>query len=197
MTTLEQTIQSIANHVDSFSERVNRFSERVDEYSEDLKREKEENQRRREEDRRRMNKLESFFVGKWGKLVEALVNNQLVPLLQNRGIEIERTSQREKGCKNGRNYEFDIVAKNGQTIVVVEVKTTLRPADVDEFLDSLKHVREWISEYADKTVLGAMAFLHEDGHASKYAAKSGLFTILATGSSAKITNEESFAPKAF
>ncbi len=146
---------------------------------------------------KRMDKLESLFVTQWGKLVESLVEGDLVPLLNSRGIDVQQTTRRHEGCHNGRNYEFDIIALNGETLVIVEVKTTLAPQDVRDFLDELSHVREWIPLYADKRICGAVAYLQQTGETASMAAKRGLFTIRATGASASITNSPAFKPKAF
>ncbi|MGL4595550.1 MAG: hypothetical protein ACRCUY_12570 [Thermoguttaceae bacterium] len=151
-----------------------------------------------EELRKSQQKTENFFNTQWGRLVEALVNNQVIPLLRERGIPVHQTSQRIHGMTpEKRNYEFDIIAENGDTIVVIEVKTTLRVDDVREFLDELNNFKNWLPRYSNMKVYGAVAFLHETSEASSYAAKSGLFTILATGSSASITNPQEFKPQAF
>ena len=55
------------------------------------------------------------------------MEGDLVPLLQARGITVRYTH-------NGEHYEFDILAENGEEVVVVEVKTTLRAEDVSQFL---------------------------------------------------------------
>ncbi|MGL4595795.1 MAG: hypothetical protein ACRCUY_13820 [Thermoguttaceae bacterium] len=151
-----------------------------------------------EELRKNHRRIENSFNTKWGRLVEALVNNQVIPLLRERGIPVHQTSQRIHGMTpEKRNYEFDIIAENGDTIVVIEVKTTLRVDDVREFLDELNNFKNWLPRYSNMKVYGAVAFLHETSEASSYAAKSGLFTILATGSSASITNPQEFKPQAF
>lgn len=147
--------------------------------------------------RKSYQKTERFFNDRWGVLVEALVNNQAISLLQSRGISIQRTNQRTSGCYNGHNYEFDIIAENGDSIVVIEVKTTLRVDDVKDFLKKLAHFKTWIPRYSDVKVYGAVAFLHKTSEASVFAEKCGLFTILATGSIAKITNPVDFEPKAW
>ena len=81
--------------------------------------------------------------------------------------------------------------------MVVEVKTTLTPQDVKDFLDELAHVREWIPRFADNRILGAVAYLQQTGAAATLAATRGLFVIRATGSSASIVNAPSFQPKTF
>lgn len=147
---------------------------------------------------KRMNKLESIFVGEWGKLMERLVEGDLVRLLRGRGINIMQTSSRRHGrLPNGENFEFDIIAHDGDTIVVVEVKTTLRPDDVKEFLYRLDHARELLPEYANKKIHGAVGFLSEESESATMAERRGLFVIRATGSSAAIINDPGFSPKLF
>ncbi len=144
-----------------------------------------------------INKLSALFTSQWGKLIEALVNGDLVKLLNEKGIEVHRTLQRVKGNYQGQNYEYDIIAVNGQEIVIVEVKTTLRPPDVNDFHEKLWKAKTYMSEYRDKRIYGCMAFLTADGGSDSMAEKLGLFIIRATGSSASIVNKSDFSPKAF
>lgn len=156
-----------------------------------------ETDKRFQETDRKLNKLESLFTSQWGKLMESLVEGDLVPLLRGRGIEVERTVRRVSGCRDGVNYEFDIIAIDGDAIVIVEVKTTLGVSDVKAFIKKLAHVREWMTEYAQRRVFGAVAYQQTRSDADTLAAKHGLFVIRATGSSASITNSPAFKPKAF
>ena len=146
---------------------------------------------------KKLAQLEELFVTQWGKLVESLVEGDLVPLLRVRGIDVELTARRVTGCYQGRNFEFDIIAYDGDTIVIVEVKTTLRPQDVQDFLDCLALARTWMPGYAGKRICGAVAYLLETGKAAVMAEKRGLFAIRATGASASIINAPAFKPKAF
>lgn len=166
-------------------------------FSAELREFQEENRIGFDELRKSQQKTENFFNTQWGRLVEALVNNQVVPLLQERGIPVNFTNQRQKGTVNGRNFEFDIIAENGDSLVVIEVKTTLRVDDVRDFLDKLHHFKQWFPRYSHLKVYGAVAYLHNTSEASSYAAKTGLFTILATGSGASITNSDEFKPQEF
>ena len=70
-------------------------------------------------------KAQSLFTTQWGRLMESLVEGDLVRLLQERGVKIERTSTNEKGLmsyvdekgvKKQERCEIDIIAKNGQEI---------------------------------------------------------------------------------
>lgn len=146
---------------------------------------------------RRLKKAEDLFTSQWGKLMESLVEGDLVPLLKERGIDVERTLQRMTGRRNGEHFEIDIVAGNGAETVVVEVKTTLRSEDVTEFLDKLSQFVDWASEYRGRPVYGAVAYLRSDSSVTKYAERQGLFVIRATGNSASIVNDSDFRPRVF
>jgi len=144
---------------------------------------------------KKLNKLERLFTSQWGKLVESLVEGDILALLNKRGIQVTDTVKRRAGRRDGVDYEFDIIAINGDEIVIVEVKTTLRPEDIRNFLKKLKQAKNWMPEYADKKVYGAVAFLSEDAGTAAMAEKNGLFVIRATGDSASIINPEDFVPK--
>ncbi len=147
---------------------------------------------------KKINALEKLFTSQWGKLMESLVEGDLVNLLVQRGIAIADTTTRLKGKQpGGGNYEFDIIAHNGEEIVVVEVKTTLRPDDVKNFLDKLDHLKAWIPRYAQNRIYGAMAWLTADASAEAMVIKRGLFSIRATRDSASIQNDSAFTPQAW
>jgi len=144
---------------------------------------------------KKLNKLERLFTSQWGKLVESLVEGDVITILNQRGIDVTDTIKRRSGRRDGVDYEFDIIAINGTEIVIVEVKTTLRPEDIRDFVDKLKQAKKWMPEYSEKKVYGAVAFISEDAGTAAMAEKNGLFVIRATGDSASIVNAETFTPK--
>ena len=79
----------------------------------------------------------------------------------------------------------------------MEVKTTLRPDDVKNFIDKLNHAKTWLHEYRDKTIYGAVAYLKARAGSAAMAVNKGLFAIRATGNSAHLINDADFEPKAF
>ena len=140
-------------------------------------------------------KLESLFSGQWGKLMESLIEGDLIKLLRNRNILVNQVTTRRRGETNGKQWEIDLIAINGDEIVVVEVKTTLKVQDVKNFQDKiLVPIKTLIPEYSNFKIYGAIAYLRADQKANLYAQKQGLFVIRATGSSASITNEKEFKP---
>ena len=142
---------------------------------------------------KKLNKLEELFTSQWGKLMESLVEGDLVRLLTGRGIAVTDTATRIKGARaDGGNYEFDLIAHDGEEIVVVEVKTTLKPDDVKRFITKLDHLKGWMPRYAHNRIYGAMAWLTADAGAEAMVLNRGLFSIRATGDSAQILNPPDF-----
>ncbi len=146
---------------------------------------------------KKMKALQNLFEGQWGKLMESLVEGDLIRLLNERGIRINDTSTRRKGSRNGVSFEFNIIAHNGEEIVIVEIKTTLRVNDVKKFIEKLKRAKQFMPEYKEFSIYGAIAYLRSEESGEKMAENQGLLVIRATGDSAAIVNTPDFQPKKF
>ena len=134
------------------------------------------------------------LTGKWGRFVEGLVVPAAERLFRERGIAVERISQRVKAHKNGDRLEIDILAVNGDYAVLIEVKSTLGVDDVNEHLERLNKFKLFFPEYAGRRVLGAVAGIVIDENADKYAYRKGLFVIGQKGDTVRILNDERFEP---
>lgn len=166
--------------------------------SEDLKRALEDlvntTAKNSEESKQRINQLSNLFESQWGKLMESLVEGDLVRILRERGINVNETATRSKGQVNGEHYEFDIVAYNDDEIVIVEVKTTLRVKHVRKFLYRLDQVKKWIPRFKGYKIHGTVAFLRAEEESEVFAENQHLWVIRATGDSASIMNASDFVP---
>ena len=161
-------------------------------------RQMQETDRRMQETDHQLRRLEDLFIGQWGKLMEALVDGDLVELLSQRGIEADHTVCSLKSRNGAPRWEIDIIAANGNEVVAVGVKTTLKVWQVANFIETLKVFPEkGPSVYRGKRTYGAVAYLKADEAADVYAERQGLYLIRATGSSASITNQEDFKPRRF
>ena len=156
-----------------------------------------ETDRQMKETDRRLKELNKLFTGQWGKLMESLVEGELVNLLKEKGIEVGHTATNLKDNTGERRWEVDILAVNGDEVVAVEVKTTLNVEYVDKFVDFLKDFKTLLREHRDKKVYGAVAYLRADQSSDIYAEKQGLYVIRATGNSAKIINGKGFRARKF
>ena len=170
---------------------------------------REEDSKQREEDSHKtdaairklskeVSRLRDLFESQWSRLLEALVDGKLVHLLRQRQIPVNHTSSNVAGVSaDGQAYEFDILAVNGDAVVVVEVKSRLQSDDVREFVDELKHFKSWLREYQGMKVYGAVAYLRADESAIRQAQNQGMFVIKAVGDSAQIINPSDFQARAW
>lgn len=144
-----------------------------------------------------INEVINLFITEHDKLIESLSYNEIVKMFNKIGITILRTSNRIKGKYEGTNYEFDIIAHNGDEIVVIEIKTTLKVEDVKKHIKHLNKIKTWMSEYKNHKIIGAVAYLRADEESDTFAESKGLYVIRATGNSASIINGANFEPSVF
>ena len=196
-----EEVWAILRSVSTKQQELSRLQEETDRQMKETDRQmKETDEQMKETDRRidkRMKKLEYMFTDQWGKLMESLVEGDLVPLLHTRKIDVLSTLTNVKGRLNEEHFEYDILAVNTRVVVVVEVKTTLHIRHVKHFLRKLERFTEHQPVFQGKQIYGAMAYLRVPQGADVYAERRGLFVIRATGSSASITNQEDFQPRVF
>ena len=185
-----QEIRDILRQVSESQKETDRRMQETD-------RRMQETGRRMDDNNREIRRLNELFTSQWGKLIETLVDGDLLKLLGERGITVDYTFNNLKRDYDGRTWEIDILAANGTEVVVVEVKSTLKVRDVDHFLETLRYFHQLMPEYGGKLAYGAVAYLKADEGAAVYTEKQGLFVIRATGSSASITNREGFRPRVF
>jgi len=145
----------------------------------------------------RFKDLRELFTGQWGKLVEALVEPSVLRLFQERNIQVIDTAQRLKTTKNGEQMEIDILATNKDSVIVVEVKTTLKVEDVNDFIsEKLSRFFEFFPKYKGMKLYGAVAGIKIEESADRYAYRKGLFVLTLSGEGmVVILNDEKFKPK--
>ena len=189
--------QETARRMQDTDRRMQETDRQMQETRRLLQQQGEETDREMQETARRVRELNDLFTGQWGKLIESLVEGDLVRLLQQRGVAVHHTVTNPRQNYGERRWEFDIVAVDGEQVVVVEVKTTLRVPDVERFIERLHQFPELMPEYADHRIHGAVAYLRAYQESDVRAERLGLFVIRATGSSASITNRQEFTPRTF
>lgn len=216
MPTLEETVQQFAEENKRGFRKLRiqmrnskaEYEKRRAEYAEQAKEQaKEEAKRKAEYDERQKKRdieyeqIEKRLVHQernYGRFTESFVRHQLIRVLGEIGIEISFIDRnRIREFADGTRREFDAIAVNGDVAVFVEVKSTLQQNEIEYFVQKMKRIRELFPEYKDKKIVAAVAFIHDAEGAIEMAHNVGLLTILATASSAKITNPTGFEPRAF
>ena len=150
-----------------------------------------------------LDKASGNFTRKWGAFMEKLVKGQLVDMLRKKGIPVNLVMRKLEIMDKKRNdklAEFDLLAVNGDEMVVVEVKTTLSSDKLNKFIQKLVKYKHRLPVEERKKVYGAVAYLDDDKESKQEAIEAGLFVIEAPkrdGDFAKIVNDEDFRPKPF
>ena len=134
---------------------------------------------------------------RWGMLIEALVEGNLLKILRDAGIGVDDATARRRSMRSGIWREYDLVAVGERDAVVVEVKTTLRLADVAQFTERIGDFRRWREDDARERVWGALAYLGVEGNAARAAEEAGFYLIRAVSGSARLVNSEGFTPRRF
>ncbi len=150
-----------------------------------------------EETDRRLRRAEGLFTSQWGRLIESLVEGDLVKLLRERNVEVDVVSSRIRLSRDPKLREVDLFAANGEEAVAVEVKSTLKPEHIEDFVELLDELPDLFRSYRARRLYGAVAYLKAQEGTTRYAMRKGLFVIRATGSSASIVNEPDFKPRLF
>jgi hypothetical protein len=132
-------------------------------------------------------------IGGLGNTLGSIVENILTPGLPQKFKKLGYKFDRIASYKfaEGVYAEIDGMLENGTQAIAVEVKTTLRHADIDNHLIRMEKVRKHADEHGDKRhFMGAIAAINTDDSTKKYALKNGLFVIEPSGEDVKVTKPE-------
>lgn len=130
-----------------------------------------------------------------GEFVEWQVRPAAVRLFQERGIAVHELSADISIQRDGEGLEIDLLVINSTEAVVVEVKSKLTQADVDEHLERLSKFKRLMPRYQDVQAMGAVAGMVVPVDVARYAYRRGLFVLAQSGDSVVILNDEAFTPQ--
>jgi hypothetical protein len=149
----------------------------------------EEMKKSHEETERTLNKAIGGLGNTLGSIVEHIMTPDLPQKFKKLGYSFNRIANYKYA--EGVYAEIDGMLENGSQAVVVEVKTTLRLADIDNHLLRMDKVRKYADEHGDKRqFMGAIAATITDKSTREYALKKGLFVIEPSGEDVRVTKPE-------
>ena len=146
---------------------------------------------------RELYKLHGEGDNRWGRLIEALVQGNVKKMFRDAGIDVEHALAQRRSRIDGIWREYDLVAVGESDAVVVEVKATLRVADVKVFTERIGDFRKWRWDDARPRVWGALAYLSAESNAARAAEEAGFYLIQAVSGSARLVNSDGFEPRVF
>ena len=125
-----------------------------------------------------------------GEIVEAMVEGRIIEKFQAFGYDVEECFPRLpfKNKKLGLDGEIDLLLEDGDTAILIEVKTTLETADVRKHLKRMEEYRL----YADtkgigkRRYIGAVAGAVVKGEAATVAHENGFYVIVQSGEAVEI-----------
>jgi len=131
-----------------------------------------------------------------GEVAEELFFRNLRGVFRKTKMDLKKVKRNLKRKGEG---EFDLVAVNGGTVLVVEVKNKLEKRMVDAFLEKkLPRFKELFPEYGKYQVVGGMGALVVKDDVGKYAEKAGLYVLTQTDEGgATLLNRKGFEPRTF
>ncbi|MBK8754899.1 MAG: NERD domain-containing protein [Candidatus Competibacteraceae bacterium] len=132
-----------------------------------------------------------------GEFVEGLVKPAVVRLFQARGIDIHEVYPDVEVDRGTEGIQIDLLVVNDTEAVLVEVKSKLTVADVDDHLERLAKFKRLLPRYAEVRAMGAMAAMVIPKEAARYAYRQGFLVLAQSGETVVILNDAQFQPKAW
>ena len=125
-----------------------------------------------------------------GRFTESLFTNELWKKFNELGIPVTRQSNHMKFCDDKEVLaEVDLFIENGEYAIPVEIKTDLSISHVDDHLERIEIVREYLNARGDsRKLIGAVAGGTVPVNVLKYAQKKGFYVITQTGDSVAIAD---------
>jgi len=130
-----------------------------------------------------------------GEFVEHMVAPAVVRLFQAEGIEVHEVYPGVASKRNGEGIEIDLLVVNDGTLVVVECKSKLTSAHVDEHLVRMEKFKRLLPLYKNHQALGAVAAMVMADSVKDYAHSQGLYVLCQNGDSVEVSRPTGFQPK--
>ena len=180
--------------LDLFRKSDERFDRRMEKSDEKFDRMVEDSARRRAEIDREMKVLRQQMgdIGlRVGDLVEHMIGGKnVVEQFQALGYDVIDHSRNNKFGIEGTtdSGQIDLLLKDGDIEILIEVKTTLRNDDVRWHIERLEKYRRWMDSKGQgkKRYIGAIACAMAADNVVKFAQKKGMYVILQLGNTVEI-----------
>ncbi|WP_059370683.1 hypothetical protein [Treponema endosymbiont of Eucomonympha sp.] len=157
-----------------------------------------EERKAREEAAKEWDKKMGDLGNRLGDVVEyTFVPDAVMRKFAELGYEIE-TAARDytiTGADRHSIAEVDILLQDGDTVILVEIKTKLTKAHIDEHVQRMQKVRD-TKRFEGKALIGAAAGAVVSGETKAYALQQGMYVLEQTGEAIQIVpRDRSFVPR--
>jgi hypothetical protein len=131
------------------------------------------------------------FTNSFGDVVEYMIAPNLQEKFNDFGYDFQEASTKVKvrDKKNDIKFEIDVYLQNGDTALLVEIKSELTISDINKHIARLEKMRRYADLRGDKRhFLGAVAGIVVEDDEREYALSQGFFLIEPTGENFYITS---------
>jgi hypothetical protein len=196
----EKTAREAKERVREAKERDEKTAREAEERVHEAKeRAREAKERDKETDRmiKAVNKQIGDLGGRLGQFVEEMVRPAAVRLFRQRGLDVHQVMKNLTAYDDFGQYrtEVDLLVINNKTAISVECKSHLSIDDVNEHLERMNIFKDCFPQYAEFSLLGAVAAMVIPDDVGRYAYKQGLFVMAQNGEAMLIKNDDKFNPK--
>jgi hypothetical protein len=169
------TITALGQRIDETSANIDRMGKRVDETSAIVA---------------ETSKMVGKIVNDQGKLFEDMFSANVWNKFNAYGYDFTKGSQMRFKERGVILAEVDIFLENGEYAMAIEVKSTLTNEWIDDHLERMDKVREYMDEHNDKRVLvGAVGGAIVSESARRYAERHGLYVLVQNGDNVSIAED--------
>jgi hypothetical protein len=141
------------------------------------------------------------FTNRFGEIVEYMMVPNLIAEFNELGYTFTKAYRdtKIKDKKNGIFTEIDVFMENGDSVMIVEIKSKPNTDDIDEHIERMEKLRAYADLRGDsRAYYGAMAGVIMGDSEKTYALKKGFYVIEPSGESLAITKPEgAHTPKAW
>ena len=131
------------------------------------------------------------FTNRFGEVVEHMIAPNLQEKFHDFGYDFQEASTNHKvhDKKNGIKFEIDVFLQNGDTAMLVEIKSKLLIGDINDHIIRLEKMRRYADLRGDKRhFLGAVAGIVVGDNEKEHALQNGFFLIEPSGENFNITH---------
>ena len=195
---LTQEMREFKDEMAEFKDEMAEFKDEMHEFKDEMREFKDEMR----EENRRMNRRWGELANKMGTLAEDLVAPSIPRILSEtigcpQGEIAFRAVRVGRRLPGGESREFDVIAGCGDYLLINETKTKLGPDDVNKFIQTLARAREFLPEYADRKIVGALASFYVDSSVVTYGERQGLIMLGMADDVMTVLVSPSFRPRLF
>lgn len=190
-----QGIIDLRKTLDQSFKRTNEVIDRTNEVVEQLGKNVEKTDRQVA----RLGKQIGDIGNKFGRYTEGLFYPSLERILT-KDFNLENIAYRYKARRNGDNMELDMLGiSNGREnkVVVVEIKSQLRDADINDLVKTLKLFPKFFPEHKNKKLFGIIAAVGINDEQKRRAEKLGIYVVKISDEIFKLISKKDFKPKDF